>query len=104
MEQSLLMLIVPSDMAPILIDWLLQHAAVARFYSETVYTHGREHRNLSLAEQVDGRQCQIQFRVPLPAAAAQNVVADLQNDFAGSGMVYWLQPLQAAGLIGQNRT
>jgi hypothetical protein len=102
MEQSLLLLVVSPDMEPIMIDWLLQNRSVTRFYSESVFDYGHDHRTLNLTEQVEGRQRQIQFRVPLPTAVAASVLEDLQSAFAGSGIVYWLLPLQAVGQIGTN--
>ena len=59
--------------------------------------HGSSIHSLSTADQVTGRRRQVLIQSCLPRQDGEQVVKALQRDFAGSGMHYWLSPLQAAG-------
>lgn len=79
------------------VDWLLEREAVAGFTSYAAHGHGSRHDELSLAEQVSGRQRRLEFRVELPAAMLDGVVAALAESFAGTDLYYYVTPVLRSG-------
>ena len=96
-DQSLLNLIIAPEVEDAIIDWLLLCDRVSGFTSMPVSGHGSSIHSLSTAEQVTGRRRQVLIQSCLPRKEGEEVVKALQRNFAGSGMHYWLSPLQAAG-------
>jgi hypothetical protein len=96
-DQTLLMLTTLPAIEGPLVDWLLARADVPGFTTVAVHGHGTAHHKLSLAEQVEGRQRRIMFEIQLPAATVNRLIEDLQRDFAGSPVHYWVVPVLAAG-------
>jgi len=96
-DQSLLNLIIAPEVEDAVIDWLLLCERISGFTSMPISGHGTSIHSLSTAEQVTGRRRQILIQSYLPRKDGEALVKALQRDFAGSGMHYWLTPLQAAG-------
>jgi hypothetical protein len=97
LDQSLLNLIIAPQVEDAVIDWLLQCECISGFTSMPISGHGSSIHSLSTAEQVAGRRRQILIQSYLPRRDGEELVKALQRDFAGSGMHYWLTPLEAVG-------
>jgi len=94
----LLSIIAPPTMEEELIDWLLTQEHISGFTSQAADGHGSGHA-MSLAEQVTGRRRQITFWIELEKKRAEAILADLKQQFSGSGLHYWLLPLSESGSI-----
>ena len=91
-------IIAPPSMEEELIDWLLTQPNISGFTSQAANGHGSGHQ-MSLAEQVTGRRRQITFWIELEKKMAESILADLKQNFSGSGLHYWLLPLSESGSI-----
>jgi len=91
-------IIAPPTMEEELIDWLLTQPNISGFTSQAANGHGSGHQ-MSLAEQVTGRRRQITFWIELEKKMAESILADLKQNFSGSGLHYWLLPLSESGSI-----
>lgn len=80
-----------------IVDWLLDRDAASGFTSYAAHGHGARHDELSLAEQVSGRQRRVEFRVELPAGELDGVVAELAARFAGTDLYYYVTPVLRSG-------
>ncbi|HVY67121.1 MAG TPA: DUF3240 family protein, partial [Gammaproteobacteria bacterium] len=73
--------VVTLNVAPVaeerVIDWLLGRAEVAGFTSVAVFGHGASHDDLSVAEQVTGRQRRVAIRFEIAAEALEPLLAAL---------------------------
>ncbi len=72
----------------VLVDWLLEFDAEQRFASYTVNEHNTDHSQLSLAEQVTGRQKQIRFEMIIAEDRYAGFMDKFKTDFSGSGINY----------------
>lgn len=81
------------------IDWLLTRDDVPPFTAYAVHAHGAGHEELSVAEQVNGRQRRIEARVELPAAALDSWLAALVASFGGADIRYAVTPVLRAGQL-----
>lgn len=97
MSECLLTLIVTPAIENAVVDWLLERNDIAGFTSAPISGHGSSLNALSTAEQVAGRQRQVQFQLHLSEATAHKIITDASRDFHGSGMHYWLVPVLASG-------
>jgi hypothetical protein len=79
------------------VDWLLARDAASGFTSYAAFGHGARQDELSLAEQVQGRQRRIEFRVELPNGALDAFVAALTASFAGTDLYYYVTPVLRSG-------
>ena len=98
MTCALLTLLAPPTMEETLVDWLLSHSDIKGFTSQAANGHGRGHA-MTVAEQVTGRRKQIVFWIELEQYHAEKIIVELQQDFPGSGLHYWLMPLMNSGSI-----
>jgi len=95
--QGLLMLIVPPNLEEMLVDVLLQQAAISGFTTSNVSGHGSSHGEgavkMSLVEQVTGRQQRVQFMMHASLVDLQSLVADLKVRFKKTDIHYILMPI-----------
>lgn len=92
--QALLILIVPSKLEELVVDMLLQQEAISGFTSSAVSGHGSfKTAQLSLVEQVTGRQSRVQFMLHAPLSVLQELLALLKKEFLNAGLHYILQPV-----------
>lgn len=99
-EQALLILIVPLKLEEMMVDKLLQETAISGFTSCLVNGHGSfRNMQLSLAEQVSGRQRRVQFMLHGELPVLHAFLENLKTEFQDAGLHYMLQPLHAAGLV-----
>lgn len=82
-----------------MIDWLLGRDDVATFTGYTTYAHGEDGRELSVAEQVSGRQRRLELRVEVRAAAIDAWLAALAAGFAGAEVDYLVTPILRSGRL-----
>jgi Protein of unknown function (DUF3240) len=92
-NDRLVILNVPSALEEAVVDCLLTLESEHGFTSFPVNLHQHEHKGLSLAEQVSGRQKQTCFQIHVDEAGAGHLLKQLQADFAGAGIQYWVIPL-----------
>jgi len=69
---------VPPAFEDRIVDWLLARDSRSGFTADAAYGHGSRHDNLSIAEQVSGRQRRTEFRVTLAAPLLDAFVGDLR--------------------------
>jgi len=78
------------------VDWLLARDS-AGFTSYVAFGHGARQDELSLAEQVQGRQRRIEFRIELPSGALEAFVSALTTSFAATDLYYYVSPVLQSG-------
>jgi hypothetical protein len=100
-EQGIGTVIATINVAPAaeerLIDWLLGRDDVAGFTSYVAYGHGASHDDLTVAEQVTGRQRRVELKLELPADALEAFLAALLDGFAGTDLYYYVTPAMRSG-------
>jgi hypothetical protein len=79
------------------VDWLLARDAASGFTSYEAFGHGARQDELSLSEQVQGRQRRIEFRVELPSGALDALVVSLTASFAGTDLYYYVTSVLRSG-------
>lgn len=99
MNECLLMIIVTPALEDSLVDWLLERDEIKEFSSMHIHGHGGHHGQLSLAEQVSGRQRKVMFHVHLAEAHLRPLLEKLRLDFNGTGLHYWITPLVETGYL-----
>ncbi|ACT48665.1 DUF3240 family protein [Methylotenera mobilis] len=97
--QGLLILMAPVSLEEALVDLLLQKDEISGFTSSSVNGHGRQHAELSLVEQVAGRQRRVQFMMHASFAGLQDLVTELKGKFSDTGIHYILLPIAEAQSI-----
>lgn len=91
---SLLILNLPPGLEEDLIDYLLTLDIVRGFTSYDTMGHG-EHKNLSVAEQVSGRQRRKQFEILVEESEVASITGGLAE--VGKDITYWQQPVLNVG-------
>lgn len=98
-DQYLLTLTIAPAIEENLVDWLLENQGQIGFSSFPVNGHSSHQEDLSLAEQVAGRQKQVRFQIHLDAERVSTLLSHLRRDFAGAGLHYWISPVLDSGRI-----
>jgi hypothetical protein len=98
-QEYLLTLNVPPSLEESMVDCLLLLESAHGFSSFPVNAHHHENKGLSLAEQVSGRQKKIRFQMPVNAEGLAVLLTRLKQDFAGTGIQYWVLPVIERGEI-----
>ncbi|MGH8509300.1 MAG: DUF3240 family protein [Gammaproteobacteria bacterium] len=98
MSECVLVLVAPPSLEAALVDWLLER--VPAFSSFPIAGHGSAHAELSLSEQVEGRQAQVLFWVQLTHAEATRVTQEISARFNHVELHYWMLPVLASGRTG----
>ena len=98
-SEYLVTLNIPPSLEEMLVDQLLLLESEHGFSSFQVYAHHHENKNLSLAEQVTGRQKRTRFQMYIPEHELSSLLALLRRDFKGSGIQYWVMPVIDSGVI-----
>ena len=97
MADLCLTLLCPPAQQERLLDALLMMPEVAIFTSSAAAAHGLRHDHLNASEQVLGLAVMTQVQVLLAEAQHGAVLAALREEFAGSGVRFWLTPIIQAG-------
>ena len=94
---GLLMVIAPPSLEEMLVDALLQQTQISGFTSSKVNGHGSEHAEngaqLSIVEQVTGRQQRIQFMMHASVEDLKNLTLALKARFKNADIHYILLPV-----------
>ncbi len=98
-QRFLLTLVADPAIEEPLVDWLLSNEVGHGFTSSQIHGHASEQRDLSLAEQVAGRKRQIRFQMCIEASKLARFVEQLQLEFEGSGIHYWVIPVESEGWL-----
>ena len=95
--EALVILNVPPAIEESLIDWLLAHKRRMGFTSFPAQGHSTRHDNLSVAEQVSGRQRRQQFQIQMACEDVDEFLAALQDSLGAAGIHYWVVPIARSG-------
>ena len=98
-QEYLVTLNVPPSLEEAVVDCLLVLEAEHGFSSFAVNAHHHENKGLSLAEQVSGRQRRIRFQMYVDVSALSLLLTQLKQEFAGSGIQYWVLPVLEKGML-----
>jgi hypothetical protein len=98
-QEYLVTLNVPPSLEEAVVDCLLMLEAEHGFSSFPVNAHHHENKGLSLAEQVSGRQKRIRFQMYVEVSALSSLLTQLKQEFAGSGIQYWVLPVLEKGML-----
>lgn len=99
MQECLLVIVTTPALEESLVDWLLARESLSGFSSTRIDGHGSRQTELSLAEQVMGRQRKVMFHVHMDCTSVSVLLDALCTDFRGAGLHYWVMPLLDAGKI-----
>lgn len=99
MSELCLTLLCPPEVEESLLDLLLLSANATVFTSTATAAHGLSHENLDQTEQVMGRARTTQVQVILAVADQSPLLLALRQQFAGTGVRYWLTPVIESGEI-----
>ncbi len=97
-QEYLLTINVPPLLEEAMVDCLLSIESDG-FSSLTVNAHASDHRHLSLAEQVSGRQKQIRFQMYVSEQQMTELIGLLKQNFSGGNIHYWVLPVLQSGYI-----
>ncbi len=92
-QEYLVTLNIPPSLEEAIVDCLLTFETEDGFSSFPVSAHDHKNQNLSIAEQVAGRQNQIRFQMYIPEQDLQVLLDKLKKEFSGSGIHYWVLPV-----------
>lgn len=98
-QEYLITLNVPPSLEEEVVDCLLTFEATEGFTSFPVFAHDHKNRNLTLLEQVTGRQKKIRFQMYVSASGVNAFIQRLQEELGGSGIHYWVLPVIEKGII-----
>ena len=99
LDKKLLVLTVKPSMDEEIVDWLISQPFEAGFTSFDINGHGREMTNLSIAEQVSGRQKKTRFQIMIDDSEVGLFLQRLKSEFQNSGIHYWVQPIIEEGEV-----
>jgi Protein of unknown function (DUF3240). len=97
MSDSIITILCPRNIEEQLLDSLLVTPDVAVFTSATVAAHGVARERLSASEQVLGRAVMTQVQILCSEQAKDNLLSNLKNTFARSGLRYWVTAVSEQG-------
>lgn len=100
-SEALVVLNVPPELEETVVDWLLERVGGAGFTSYGVSGHTTGHQDLSIAEQVSGRQRRQQFQVQISAVTAQEFLSDARDTLGTANIHYWVLPILQSGRLGE---
>lgn len=99
MERCVLTIYAPPALEETLVDWLLENPAISGFSTTEAYGHGERQTGMTLLEQVTGRQRRVQFMVQTDPEVANQLIAQIKQQFGGVGLYYLLMPVLDAGRV-----
>ena len=97
MKECLLNLISLPSMEDALVDLLLEQSNIKGFSTMEINGHGVGIAELSLFEQVEGRQKHKQFSIHTETEIALSLIEELKEKFKGVGLRYYILPLIECG-------
>ncbi|MCK9605457.1 MAG: DUF3240 family protein [Methylomonas sp.] len=82
-----------------MVDCLLTFETAQGFSSFPINAHDHRNQGLSIAEQVTGRQRKIRFQMYIDKEDVSAFLSKIKANFAGTGLHYWVVPVQEHGEI-----
>ncbi|MGY6276787.1 DUF3240 family protein [Methylomonas sp. MgM2] len=82
-----------------MVDCLLTFETAQGFSSFPVNAHDHKHRDLSVTEQVTGRQRKMRFQMYIDQQHLPDLLTKIKTEFAGTGLHYWVVPVLEHGEI-----
>jgi hypothetical protein len=82
-----------------MVDCLLDMEIAQGFISFPVNGHHHNSQDLSLVEQVIGRQRRIRFQIHVDKKNLAALLSRIKTEFSGSGIQYWITPVIEHGEI-----
>ncbi len=98
-HNRLLTIVVSPDIEDIVVDWLLARDDLPGFSTMPIRGHGEHPEAMDLREQVAGRRARVMIQSCLSSGTAETVVEALRAAFPGTGIRYWVTPLEAFGRL-----
>lgn len=98
-ERQLITIIVTPNIEETIVDWLLEKPGVERFVSYQVKSYSKDHSNYSPLERVTGWKRKTAVRVLFPAEQIPEVIKELKQQFANSGIYYRVTPFLDDGIL-----
>lgn len=92
---------VPRVLEERLVDWLLARDDVMGFTSYSVQGHAARDEDLSVAEQVAGRQRRHEIRVELRSIDLDAFIVALTLDHGGADLYWFVVPVVRSGHLGK---
>jgi hypothetical protein len=92
-EQALVILNAHPRLDEQIVDWLLQRETEIGFSSFQIRGHSGDHSNLTVTEQVSGRQKRMRFEIVIELERLDRFLDELIEAFAGSDVHYWTTPV-----------
>ena len=99
MSELCLTLLCPPAIEEKLLDLLLLSPNATVFTSAPIAAHGLAHENLDQTEQVMGRARATEIQVLIAAADKTTLLEHIRQQFAGTGLRYWVTTVVEAGEI-----
>lgn len=99
MSELCLTLLCPTTLEEKLLDALLMTPEISVFTSTPTAAHGLATGRLSAAEQVLGRALVTQVQALLMLNDREDVLSSIREQFAGTGLRYWITPVIETGEI-----
>ncbi|MCQ8104133.1 DUF3240 family protein [Methylomonas sp. SURF-2] len=90
---------VPPALEEAVVDCLLTFETAQGFSSFPVNAHDHRNQDLSIAEQVSGRQRKIRFQMYIDKDDVSAFLTKIKACFAGAGLHYWVVPVLEHGEI-----
>ncbi|MBL4601603.1 MAG: DUF3240 family protein [Emcibacteraceae bacterium] len=97
MNLCMLTIIIPTALEDVVIDWMLEQSDIMGFNSSSIYGHGSDETNMSIAELVTGKSKRVMFQTHVPENIAKNILTRLKKTFASRDIHYMIRPLIDAG-------
>ncbi|MGR9086738.1 MAG: DUF3240 family protein [Gammaproteobacteria bacterium] len=98
-KEYLVTLNVPTSLEEAIVDRLLTFESDYGFTSFPVYAHDHLNAALSLFEQVSGRRKRLRFQIYVEERMLSSLLAQLREEFSGTGIRYWVMPVMDNGVI-----
>ena len=92
-ETFLVSINVSSSLEEAMVDCLLSCETDQGFSSFPINAHDHRNRDLSIAEQVTGRQRKMRFQIFIDKEHLPALLNKLKADFTGTGLRYWVMPV-----------
>lgn len=99
MNEAVLMIITAPNIEELMIDLLLEQPDISGFTSHLVNAHGGGTSQLSMLEQVSGRQQKVQFMVYGTQQALEGLIKLIKTTLSHSGTRYIMIPVTDSGII-----
>lgn len=97
MKECVLILVARPALEESLVDWLLERTDIGSFMSTPISGHNTDLNELSVKEQVSGRQRQVMFNIRLSEDKLQTLIKELCESFHDTRLEYWALPVLASG-------